>query len=49
MTTGGARMSDEYVEFVHARTPALLRAAFVLTGDQGLAEDLVQTALARTH
>jgi RNA polymerase sigma-70 factor (sigma-E family) len=49
MTTGGARMSDEYVEFVHARTPSLLRAAFVLTGDQGLAEDLVQAALARTH
>ena len=49
MTTGGARVSDEYVEFVHARTPALLRAAFVLTGDQGLAEDLVQAALARTH
>jgi RNA polymerase sigma-70 factor (sigma-E family) len=49
MTTGGARMSDEYVEFVHARTPSLLRAAFVLTGDQELAEDLVQAALARTH
>ena len=39
----------EYAEFVRGRTTALLRAAFVLTGDQGLAEDLVQSALARTH
>jgi hypothetical protein len=35
--------------FVRARTPALLRSAFLLTGDQQLAEDLVQSALARTH
>jgi RNA polymerase sigma-70 factor (sigma-E family) len=34
---------------VRARTPALLRAAFLLTGDQHLAEDLVQSALIRTH
>ena len=39
----------EYADFVRGRTPALLRAAFVLTGDQGHAEDLVQSALARTH
>jgi RNA polymerase sigma-70 factor (sigma-E family) len=38
-----------YDEFVRARTPSLLRAAFLLTGDQHLAEDLVQSALARTH
>lgn len=31
-----------------ARTPALLRSAYLLTGDQYLAEDLVQTALAQT-
>jgi len=35
--------------FVRARTPALLRTAYLLTGDQHLAEDLVQSALARTH
>jgi RNA polymerase sigma-70 factor (sigma-E family) len=35
--------------FVRARTPALLRTAYLLTGDQQLAEDLVQTALAKTH
>jgi RNA polymerase sigma-70 factor (sigma-E family) len=36
-------------DFVRSRTPALLRAAYLLTGDQHLAEDLVQSALARTH
>ena len=49
---GASAMSTadaEYAEFVRGRTTALLRAAFVLTGDQGLAEDLVQSALARTH
>ena len=40
---------DEYEEFVRSRTPALLRSAYLLTGDQHLAEDLVQAALARTH
>jgi RNA polymerase sigma-70 factor (sigma-E family) len=35
--------------FVRARTPALVRSAYLLTGDQHLAEDLVQSALARTH
>lgn len=40
---------DEYDDFVRSRTPALLRSAYLLTGDQHLAEDLVQAALARTH
>jgi RNA polymerase sigma-70 factor (sigma-E family) len=40
---------DEFDAFVRARTPALLRSAFLLTGDQQLAEDLVQSALTRTH
>lgn len=35
-------------EFVFARSPALLRTAWMLTGDGALAEDLLQTALART-
>jgi RNA polymerase sigma-70 factor (sigma-E family) len=43
------RFADEFDTFVRARTPALLRAAYLLTGDQHLAEDLVQSALARTH
>ena len=35
-------------EFVESRSPALLRTAWMLTGDQAAAEDLLQTALART-
>ena len=34
--------------FVHARAPQLLRTAFLLTGDRGHAEDLLQQALERT-
>ena len=36
---------DAFHEFVVARTPALARTAYLLTGDHHLAEDLVQTAL----
>ncbi len=43
------RLATEFDSFVRGRTPALLRAAYLLTGDQHLAEDLVQSALARTH
>lgn len=39
----------EFDAFVRSRTPALLRSACLLTGDQHLAEDLVQAALARCH
>jgi RNA polymerase sigma-70 factor (sigma-E family) len=51
-TKGSAHVDDHAIEFdsfVRARTPALLRSAYLLTGDQHLAEDLVQSALARTH
>ena len=41
--------SDAFNAFVRSRTSALLRSAYLLTGDQHLAEDLVQSALARTH
>src|SRR5262245_7983980 len=45
-----ARASDaDFDSFVRTSTPALLRAAYLLTGDQHLAEDLVQSTLARTH
>jgi RNA polymerase sigma-70 factor (sigma-E family) len=39
----------DYVEFVRSRTRSLLHCAYLLTGDQHLAEDLVQEALASTH
>ena len=42
-------LAGEFEQFVRARTHALLRSAYLLTGDQQLAEDLVQEALARTH
>jgi RNA polymerase sigma-70 factor (sigma-E family) len=35
-------------EFVATRSRALLRTAYLLTGEHALAEDLVQTALAKT-
>jgi RNA polymerase sigma-70 factor (sigma-E family) len=39
--------ADGFAEFVAARERALQRTAWLLTGDWTLAEDLVQTALAR--
>src|SRR5215470_16488086 len=40
--------SEEFAHFVDLRQRALQRTAWLLTGDWPLAEDLVQTALART-
>jgi RNA polymerase sigma-70 factor (sigma-E family) len=40
---------SEFSEFMHNRWLQLLRLAYVLTGDGGLAEDLAQTALARAY
>ncbi|WP_433263101.1 SigE family RNA polymerase sigma factor [Micromonospora vinacea] len=42
-------MVESFHEFVVHRSPALCRTAYLLTGDHQLAEDLVQTALARTY
>jgi RNA polymerase sigma-70 factor (sigma-E family) len=39
----------DFDAFFRSRVPALLRTAYLLTGDRHLAEDLVQDALARTH
>jgi len=39
---------DAFRDFVIARSAALLRVAFLLTGDRGHAEDLLQTALMKT-
>jgi RNA polymerase sigma-70 factor (sigma-E family) len=41
--------AEEFESYVRARTPALLRTAYLLTGDQHRSEDLVQDALIRTH
>jgi len=35
--------------FIETRSVALLRSAYVLVGDRGRAEDLVQTALVKTY
>lgn len=39
----------QFSAFVNGRGPALQRTAYLLTGDWGLAEDLLQTALAKTY
>jgi RNA polymerase sigma-70 factor (ECF subfamily) len=39
----------EFRRFVAARSAALLRTAYLLTGDRAGAEDLLQTALAKTY
>lgn len=44
----GMPMFASFDEFVEDRSTALLRTAFLLTGDRGHAEDLLQTALLRT-
>ena len=44
----GMRMFASFDEFVEERSTALLRTAFLLTGDRGHAEDLLQTTLLRT-
>ncbi|EDY64376.2 RNA polymerase sigma-70 factor (sigma-E family) [Streptomyces pristinaespiralis] len=43
----GGRGERDFEEFVAARGPRLLRVAWLLTGDAHLAEDLLQTVLAR--
>jgi hypothetical protein len=40
--------AHEFREFVAARSQSLLRAAYLLTGDAHLAQDLLQTALLAT-
>lgn len=41
--------AEQFRLFVAARSSALLRTAYLLTGDYGRAEDLLQTALIRAH
>jgi RNA polymerase sigma-70 factor (sigma-E family) len=40
-------VEGQFTEFVAVRGPALLRAAYALTGDEHAAHDLVQAALAK--
>jgi RNA polymerase sigma-70 factor (sigma-E family) len=42
------RVDPSFEVFVEQRSTALVRTAYLLTGDRGHAEDLVQTALLRT-
>lgn len=46
---GRAPTDEEFTEFVHAAWPRLYRTAYLLLGDHGDAEDLVQSALAKTY
>jgi RNA polymerase sigma-70 factor (sigma-E family) len=40
---------EEFTEFVHAAWPGLYRTAYLMLGEHQLAEDLVQTTLAKTY
>lgn len=42
-------MDQDFVAYTEARTPALLRLAYLLTGDGHHAEDLVQEALTQAY
>ncbi len=44
-----ARVDDDFREFVSSRGRALLRSAYLMTGNLADAEDLVQSALAKTY
>jgi RNA polymerase sigma-70 factor (sigma-E family) len=43
------RDDERFRDFVTTRSPDLLRTAYLLTGDRGHAEDLLQTALMKTY
>jgi RNA polymerase sigma-70 factor (sigma-E family) len=45
--TGAALLASDFDAYVRDHAQALCRGAFLLTGDRHLAEDLVQTALAK--
>lgn len=45
----GNRDRAAFAEFVSARSAALHRAAYLMVGDTGLAQDLVQEALTKTY
>lgn len=43
------RTEEEFRLFIKARSSSLLQVAFLLTGDRGHAEDLLQAALLKTY
>lgn len=43
------RDTAAFAEFVAARSSALLRSAYLMVGDQALAQDLLQEALTKTY
>jgi RNA polymerase sigma-70 factor (sigma-E family) len=43
------RPDEGFDQLLRERSAALLRTAYLLTGDRGLAEDLLQTALTKTY
>jgi DNA-directed RNA polymerase specialized sigma24 family protein len=47
VASAGARDAEEFDAFVAGSGSRLLRTAYLLTGDRGAAEDLVQDVLAR--
>lgn len=49
VTRVASRRDDEFASFMAARQPALLRTAYLLSGNRADAEDLVQTALAKLY
>ena len=48
-TTTMRSVDEEFAAYMAARQPALLRTAYLLTGDPHTAEDVVQTALAKLY
>ena len=40
---------EDFARFVRSRWDSLVRTAYLLTGDRGRAEDLVQTTLVKVH
>jgi RNA polymerase sigma-70 factor (sigma-E family) len=48
-TMAGPPSDDDFAELVHASWAALYRTAYLLVGDHGIAEDLVQTSLVKTY
>lgn len=49
MATARDTRDAEFTEYLLARQPALLRTAYLLTGDRASAEDLLQTSLAKLY
>lgn len=49
LVSDSASVAEEFSEYVAARQKALVRTAYLLTGDHHAAEDLVQASLARVY